>query len=290
VTKVSIISDVHLEFHDLADLPGGDILIMAGDIFLADRLRENKEDADSRKLRKRFERFCKEEVSKYEKAIHVCGNHEHYRGFIEDSSNLIKVLFAGFAPNAVQLDNETIDIGGVTFIGTSLWATCGVGDPMKELRIGGGMNDFHLIKTRDIEQSWSGMQHRKFRPSDANKLHLKAKRFLSKALANAKDTGLPCIVVTHHAPSYLSKTDTWKHADEDVDEAYYSNQHRLMKANPHAKIWIHGHTHSSCRYRVGDTLVVSNQRGYFPSERVSRYFDPGAEDFDLDDIRCMELA
>jgi hypothetical protein len=71
---------------------------------------------------------------------------------------------------------------------------------------------------------------------------------------------------------------------DGVDDAYYSNQHALIEANPQILVWSHGHTHDSCHYRIGDTLVVSNQRGYFPRERCSRDFDAEAEDFDLDEI------
>jgi hypothetical protein len=289
--QVSIVSDLHLEFSDI-ELPGGDILVMAGDIFVASRLQGNKTDADSRKLRKRFERFARVELGKYEKSIHVNGNHENYHGCIEDSSKIIKDFLCEFAPNAVNLDNESVVIDGVAFLGTTLWANCGAGDPMAELRIGGCMNDFHLIRTREIDMVDScrwGMTSRKFRPADAAKLHQRARRWLGKALAGYRDTGTPCVVVTHHAPSLLAKASDWKHADDDMDDAYYSNLHRLIKANPQIKIWASGHTHSSHRQYVGGTLLVSNQRGYFPSEGLSRDFDPSAADFDFSELSVKHL-
>jgi hypothetical protein len=286
VSKVSIVSDLHLEFADI-ELPGGDILVMAGDVFLAGRMHENKQDADSHKMRKRFERFAKAELSKYEKAIHICGNHEHYSGKIEDSAKIIKEFLCEFSPNAVQLDNESVVINGVAFVGTTLWAKYGVDNPITELRIGGRMNDFHLIRTYQVDEVSMdyGCTSRKFRPADADKLHQKAKAWLRKELKHYGETGTPCIVITHHAPHWLCKVACSEHADNDMDDAYYSNLHQTIKANQHAKIWISGHTHSSHRQYVEGSLLVSNQRGYFPSERNSREFDPTAADFDLDEIR-----
>ena len=37
-------------------------------------------------------------------------------------------------------------------------------------------------------------------------------------------------------------------------------------------LWVHGHTHDSCDYRVGNTRVICNPRGY---ENENGAFDPG---------------
>ena len=94
--------------------------------------------------------------------------------------------------------------------------------------------------------------------------------------------GVPAIVITHHAPSYLSR-DSDSHG-VDVDEAYYSNQHGLMEKFPHARRYFHGHTHYDTDYRVGWARVISNQRGYFGNERCAKYFEPTAADFTLEEL------
>ena len=120
---------------------------------------------------------------------------------------------------------------------------------------------------------------------DAYSEHGKAKKHLQKALGFTKEQFLPTIVITHHAPSYLSKTMRFKYYDESVDEAYYSNQHKLIEDNPQIYMWVHGHSHDSCHYQIGNTKIISNQRGYFPDERCSRGFGPEAEDFDLEEAK-----
>src|ERR1700741_3729700 len=42
VTRISIMSDLHLEFADLSGLPGGDTLLLAGDIFTAAPMQERR--------------------------------------------------------------------------------------------------------------------------------------------------------------------------------------------------------------------------------------------------------
>ena len=69
-------SDLHLEFAGLSNLPGGDVLILAGDILTVRHLRSNKTDADGRLRRKCFEKFCLDEVRKYGRSLYATGNNE----------------------------------------------------------------------------------------------------------------------------------------------------------------------------------------------------------------------
>ena len=279
MTKVSIVSDLHLEFGD-CELPGGDVMIMAGDVFVTAPLRATANDAQSRSLRKRFKRFTFNELRKYWKVFHVSGNHEHYGNVIEDSPRLLREFFGEIAPNVTHLDNEATRVDGVAFIGSTLWATYGCNTD-KHLAIQNGMNDFHRIRTARKLTGIVGKpgEVRRFLVSDAHHLHELAVKFLRKQIAAEKKAGSPCVVITHHAPSYLSAS----HGGGIADDAYYSNQHRLLK--PPVAIWCHGHSHENCRYQVGETLIVSNQRGYADCERRAAEFDATAADFELEDLK-----
>jgi Icc-related predicted phosphoesterase len=293
--RCSAASDLHLEFHDL-ELPGGDALLLAGDTLLAAPLRESRNDGPSRALRKRFRRFAAEELSKYKKVFIVLGNHEHYKEVIEEVPGLLRGFLAEFAPNAVLLDDSAEIYEGVQFVGTTLWATYGHGTHAA-WEIGRGMNDCKLIRTKAplLDPGGALGAQEAFYPrspiwrpltvSDIHLRHQEALEFLKKSLKFSREQNLPAVVISHHAPSYFSKTERFKHLDDSIDEAYYSNQHALVEENPQIAVWVHGHTHDSSHYRIGRTLVVSNQRGYFPDEQRSRYFDPNAEDFDLDEIK-----
>jgi Icc-related predicted phosphoesterase len=279
--KCSIASDLHLEFHALNDLIGGDILILPGDIFIATSMRKNASDANSRSEKKRYERFCKEELSKFKYVLYVKGNHEHYKSLFENTTDILKEYLSKYAKNVILLDNESIEIEGVKFIGSTFWATYGCNTP-NHMLIQENMNDCHVIKTQltsndvYIDEFTHKMYGRKFTVFDIKNEHLKSIDFLENELKNTK---LPCIIITHHCPSYLSLVDSG-----NMDDAYASNQHGLIeKYNP--KMWIHGHTHDSKKYKIGETTIVSNQRGYFGLERCSRYFDLSEKDFYLEEVK-----
>ena len=286
--RVSVMSDLHLEFHDI-ELPGGDILCLAGDCFVAAHLCGWQTDAVSCALRKRFTRFVKKELSKYKHVFYVPGNHDFYRGLFEDSAGLLAKFLSEHAPHAKVLDNETVAAGGVAFIGSTLWATYGHG-AYAAFEIGRNMNDFVLIRTKN------GMGNEKFpavQPDgrriavpDIYGRHKECMAYLRKALKWSRSTEIPAIVITHHAPSYMCKSKTFKHSDNGMEDAYYSNQHKLIEENPQIMVWMHGHTHDDCNLQIGDTRIISNQRGYFPSEGRSRYFEPAAADFDLEEAKA----
>ena len=79
--KVNVISDLHLEFDDLI-LPGGDVLILSGDICEAKNVKKDQysEDAVQFKIEQkrsdRYIRFFVEECAKYEHSHH--SDNKHY--------------------------------------------------------------------------------------------------------------------------------------------------------------------------------------------------------------------
>jgi len=67
------------------------------------------------------------------------------------------------------------------------------------------------------------------------------------------------IILTHHMPSHNSVNiqyhgySTNKFFVNDVEEIIYQYQ---------PTYWIHGHTHDSCDYKMGDTRILCNPMGY----------------------------
>ena len=84
--KIQLISDCHLNWADL-ELPGGDLLIAAGDIMEAGHLRlaDNTRKPEFVEIANRYRRFIKEEFSKYKDVIYILGNHEHYNNAYQDT-------------------------------------------------------------------------------------------------------------------------------------------------------------------------------------------------------------
>ena len=272
MTIVSVLSDAHLEFAPL-ELPGGDILLLCGDIFVAKHLQEGE---FSTERRERYEEFCAKQLSKYQRVFKVMGNHTHYGSVYEDTAGMIRNLFAEFAPHAQLLDNEWVELEGVRFIGSTLWAPCGYGTA-NHFPIQDGLNDFALIRTRRPHEAltlYDGT--RRFLPEDAYHLHQEAKAFLKEAV----QTELPCVIMTHHAPSYMAK-NAKRYPGQELDEAYFSNLHPFIEASTNVKFFFSGHSHYRWRNKIGETKLAANPRGYYPHERMSHGFDPRECDFSL---------
>lgn len=274
MTIVSVASDIHLEFSP-CELPGGDILLLCGDTFVADYLREARNDADARAQKKRYRDFCAKELKKYHRVLAISGNHESYKGTLTDTPELIRDLFSEFAPTASFLDNQSVEIDGVRFIGSTLWATYGYGTP-NELCILEGLNDFRQICVP------SGNGLRRFNVKDAYNLHQEALAFLKEAV----QTELSCVVFTHHAPTYLA-CNRKRFPDGSMDDAYASNQSEFILANPGIKCWFAGHSHYRYRTKIGETKVASNARGYYGHERSATAFDPTECDFQLETFEFL---
>ena len=154
MSVVSVMSDLHLEFADI-ELPGGDILLLPGDIFLAASLKPEVTGGQYFLLKQRAIRFAEEELKKYRYVIHVSGNHENYHECLQASPTIVKRFLKKYAPHAIHLNNKSVDIEGVRFIGSTLWATYGYGTPSAG-EIERSMSDFALIKF------WSQMFMSKF--------------------------------------------------------------------------------------------------------------------------------
>jgi hypothetical protein len=165
----------------------------------------------------------------------------------------LKRLFAG--TNIQVLDSDEIVIGGVRFLGTTLWTDfmlLGAGEmqvaAMLEARR--YVRDFSQIRSGDAPQSL-------FTPEDSTALFDRHADWLGRKLAEPHAG--PTVVITHHAPSRMSIHPRF--ADSLLNASFVSDAERLVRAS-RARLWIHGHTHDSFDYFVDETRVVCNPRGY----------------------------
>lgn len=285
--KIHAMSDLHLEF-GYQRLPGGDVLVLAGDIWTAKPMQEHLRDDRSMALRRRFVRFAEEELKKYRHVLIVKGNHEHYGSVIEDTTGIIRRFLRKLAPNAILMDNDVVIIDGVAFIGSTMWSKYGAYDNLEAIRIKNSMNDFIQIRTlTEPKDGWGRFppHYRTLAPHDFAKLHQQSRKWAMAAVKKHSDRR--CVLITHHAPTYESgKTDPY--FGKGLDEAYYSSfldyavrgRHNIVAA-------IHGHTHNKVRFDHKATqsgapvLVVSNPRGYVGFESIAEDFYPEEGTIDL---------
>ena len=274
--RVNVISDLHIDFADLT-LPGGDVLILSGDIFEARSFKKENynpemvllahEQEDKRP--DRFYRFVLEECSrKYRKVIMVMGNHEFYRSVFHKTYDHIK---SQLPPNVHLLEKESMVLDGVLFLGATLWTDMNRQDALTLYHMQGAMNDYRQITMYNKERD----AYHRLQPEYTVQEHLQTMKYFATALAEnrAREGGaLPVVVVTHHSPSKLSIKPKYE-KDVLMNGAYSSDLSEFILDHPEIQVWTHGHTHDTFDYMVGETRIICNPRGY-------KYYEERADEFD----------
>jgi Icc-related predicted phosphoesterase len=266
--KITVCSDLHLELGDfsLIDAPEADVLVLAGDIFIAFELTylNNFSGATITGLERarRYFDFITKCCRLYKHVIFLMGNHEHYHGEFNSTARIIKDTFD--LENFHFLENDLVEIDGTVFLGCSLWTNMNNEDPQTIDAIYEELNDYQRIMFDD------GLGIRDFEPEDTIEEHRKSLTFLKKALhdyANQK-----VVVVTHHAPSKQSSHPR-RNSDDVVNAAYSSDLNSFILAHPQIQYWIHGHTHKRHDYSIGETNIICNPRGYLGAEPAAMQFE-----------------
>lgn len=268
--KINLVSDLHLNFSDMT-LPGGDILIMAGDVFDAHifETEELKTHPDTYKsilkYRSLYNRFIDEELSKYNTVLYVMGNHEHYNGVFDDTSSILCRALPG---NVIFLEKDSVTIDNVDFFGATFWTNLtDTKHYINARNIERAMNDYRVVKTRKPTRYGGSLG--RLQADHTTKEHFDTLDALKEFLANTKR----CVVISHHAPSFASVPVQYK--GEDLNFAYASELSELILDNPQIKVWVHGHMHEPIDYMIGSTRVIANPRGYHNTNyRENTQFNP----------------
>ena len=231
--RLRILSDLHVEFEDFEPPPAdADVVLLAGDI----HVRHHGVDW----ARDRFPGVP---------VVYVPGNHEYYGGALPAHLETMKRQAAG--SNVRVLENEALRVGGVTFLGCTLWTDFALH----------GNAVLHGFAARRLVTDYRAIRaspaYHRLRPKDTVALHRQSADWLA---ATARRCGSEnTVVITHHAPSMRSLPDDFR--GNPVSAAYASNLDQLVEACG-ARLWIHGHLHRQSDYRLGGTRVVCNPRGY----------------------------
>jgi DNA repair exonuclease SbcCD nuclease subunit len=264
--KIAICSDLHLEFGDLdfTNDEGADVLVLGGDIFIANELSELAYDQSAailpatstvRARGKRYLDFVTSCSERFPHVILIMGNHEHYHGDFALSARIIRDTF-GHLSNVYFMDKEWRIINGVLFFGGTLWTDMNREDPITMHQVRYQMNDFNCVKNTLVTED---RDFKTFHPADAVEDH---KRFLTN-LDDALNShpGLTTVVCGHHAPSRASTHPRYK-TEFVIGGAYNSNLDDYILDRRQIKLWTHGHTHDDFDYMIGTTRIVCNPRGY----------------------------
>lgn len=242
--KLQILSDLHSELCSFKPISGieADVVVLAGDIGRADLACSQARCW-----------FPDREI------VFVPGNHEYYRF---DRKEAIKQMRIDARQHGIHLlDNDEAVIGGVRFLGATLWTDFEFdGNPVLAMADGQCcLNDFRMIR------EGKGL----FTPARSVELHRESVAWLESRLAEPFDG--KTVVVSHHLPSALSVAERFRNSP--LNPCFASNLDRLFGK---MDLWIHGHTHHNVDYMANGTRVVCNPRGYMSySGAENPEFDPG---------------
>lgn len=262
--KFSLVSDLHLEFSSV-ELPGGYNLLLAGDIVVADALRYTRTDKTALTFATRCRTFFDQVSQQYERVYMIMGNHEHYQGYLECSYDIIK-SFVEHYPNIKLLEKEQVDLGDNTILwGATLWSDMNKGNPIVKQAIERNINDFRgWIRTtppgHDRPVDITGDETM----AEFAAAIVELKYFLE---SNQNKDDMKIVIMTHFGP--CSKSSHPKHGiNNPVNFHFYSELSEMILNNPQIKVWVHGHTHDSHDYMIGDTRIICNPRGYVSSNKM----------------------
>ncbi len=258
-------SDLHLEAQTFRHhLPGGDVLVIAGDLCHASALDPARTDPYSVKQRERVLRFLEDATKAFAHVLFVAGNHEHYGGVLEDTVPLLRKHLAGVS----VLDDASIEIEGVRFFGTTLWTDLAGRDEAASERIRRGMGEYFFAKTRRANEV-SNTALTKLLPANTLAAHDRALNALRGLAAKPEQQ---TVVISHHAPSLKGLNP--HHMGNGLDGAFASDLEDVIDKLPSTPFWIHGHTHIRKRYCIAGTKVLANCRGFDGKDLSARGFSP----------------
>jgi len=266
--KIAVCSDIHLEFGtiSLENTEGANVLILGGDICVAKDLNKRDEYA----IMDRFGRseachqFFQECCARFPHVIYIVGNHEHYHGDFRDTIKHLRDKL-GYLVNLHILDKQMVQLGGVSFIGGTLWTDMNKEDPITLLHMTGMMNDFRCVMNSNRVVNFKNNEGKfatrtaKFSPDDTVVDHKEMLEYIRIMIEGKFEQKF--VVVGHHAPSKASTHP--RYADEVImNGGYSSDLSEFIMDHPQIKLWTHGHTHEDFDYMIGSTRIVCNPRGY----------------------------
>lgn len=277
--NIQLLSDLHLEnnpgFTPTA-APNADLLVLAGDI---GSYQNNSALSASGDQDFGLSRFSPQNGWPTP-VLFVPGNHE-YDGMDFDAAHA-RLQDTCARLGITWLEREVVTLGGVRFVGTTLWSDFDAlgplaGQPLPE-KIPAHFNHpnsqyTRQLKARDkafraanyyLRKTATTRQGQAFLAEPMREHALLCQDWLSNAL-NTPFEG-PTVVVTHFAPSLRSADPRY---GQVPGTAGFCNA--LDHLLPHAQLWLHGHLHCPSDYTQHGCRVVANPLGYAHKGEQGRF-------------------
>lgn len=258
--KILKLSDIHLDssnypFYQNINTDGVDIIILAGDI-------GNKFQAMN---------FIKPFLDKGIIVIYVLGNHEFYN---ENTKPLtIAEIIKGWKEreekneNLYVLNNESIIIDGIKFIGSTGWTNI-TPEMFSEKEVNSELNmssDFHKIMKTKLMKGYVTLRGYPISIENYKELHDEAINYIKEEIA--KPFNGTKILITHHPLTKNSNNP--EYPTDNFNFQLYCSEYDSIIEKSDLDYYFHGHVHHSCSYYLNGTLVDCNAYGYAKYNEVN---------------------
>lgn len=261
--KIQLLSDLHLEVHPHwvpPTQPGADLLVLAGDV--------GSYQPGTLLLDDDFGLGRFSPIQGWPTpVVFVPGNHEYDTFDFDAAHDRLRATCMRLGIH--WLERETLVLGGVRLVGTTLWTDFDALGPQAPATSKVGSQPTANLLAQQLkarEKAFRAANYylkktlttRHGAPWLAEGLREQARvcqAWLRSALAQPFDG--PTVAITHFAPSLLSADPRYGMVP---GTAGFCNA--LDDLLPHAQLWLHGHLHAPSDYRVGNCRVVANPLGY----------------------------
>ena len=260
--KIQLLSDLHLEAHPHfrpAPLPGADLLVLAGDIgsYQSGSMLDDEDFG--------LARFSPHQGWPTP-VLFVPGNHEYDTFDFDAAHDRLRSICERLGIH--WLERETRELGGVRFVGTTLWTDFDA--------LAAQAPEAQRLKARDkafraanyyLKKSLTTRHGEPWLAEGLRAQALQCQAWLRSVLATPFEG--PTVVVTHFAPSLHSADPRYGLVP---GTAGFCNA--LDDLLPQAQVWLHGHLHAPSDYTAQGCRVVANPLGYArKNEQVSHRAD-----------------
>ena len=233
--RIALLSDIHLSVNTLPfpDVDA-DIVVLAGDI---SRPAMAIEWAKSSPV----------------PVVYVAGNHEFYGSDLISTYEQLNRLSEGTQIHVLERSEYVHN--GVRFLGCTLWSDYRLFDTAEDRARNIDLatkvvRDFTHIK---ISPDFQDL----FSPAVSQLIFLQTVAWLENCFTSNRT--IPTVVISHFAPTRLSISPAFE--SSPINSCFVSDlEDRIKDWQP--ALWLHGHTHGSFDYQVGNTRVICNARGY----------------------------
>ena len=265
--NIQLLSDLHLESHPHfvpQPAPGADVLVLAGDI--------GSYQNESSLTRLGIADFGLQRFANWPcPVVFVPGNHEYDGQEFDEAHARLRDTCERLG--LIWLEREVAVIGGVRFIGCTLWtdfdavtSTRAVANPVTVGQQLVARDKAFRAADHSLKRHHALSAGQPLMACSIRELGLTSQAWLRSALA--VPTQGKTVVVTHFAPSLLSADPRY---GVNAGTAGFCNA--LDDLFPAAQLWLHGHLHCPVDYTMSGCRVVANPLGY-ARKNEQLYFKP----------------